>query len=129
MACQVAPQNVVIQFINYGSDDGLPVGEVIGQGAAWVLTAGHIIEGTWVKPAPEAVTQYLDAAGAPIKLTPGRTWVALPPPGGPTSITALSRLSRCGHPATPAGADGAFRRARNWRPCLSRRATRPVPPA
>jgi hypothetical protein len=49
-----------------------------------VLTAGNVIEGTWVKASPEAPTQYLDAAGAPIKLTPGRTWISLPPPGNAT---------------------------------------------
>jgi len=35
-----------------------------------VLTAGQIVEGTWTKPSPEAPTQFLDATGAPIKLTP-----------------------------------------------------------
>jgi hypothetical protein len=29
----------------------------------------------------ESPTQYLDATGATITLTPGRTWVALPAPG------------------------------------------------
>jgi hypothetical protein len=88
---QVAPANVIIQFVDYvdtGYVDvsGAPVPEavLVGEGVAWVLTAGHLIEARWVKPAPEAVTQYVDAAGTPIKLTPGRTWVALPPPGGAT---------------------------------------------
>ncbi|MGH9186084.1 MAG: DUF3048 C-terminal domain-containing protein, partial [Acidimicrobiales bacterium] len=61
-----------------------PEGQLVGQGSAWVLTNGHVVDATWVKPAPEAVTQYFDAAGAPIKLTPGRTWVELPPLGGAT---------------------------------------------
>jgi len=79
---QVAPPNVVIQFVDYAITAGIPDGQLLGQGTVWVLTAGNIIEGTWVKPSAEAPTQYLDATGAPIKLTPGRTWVALPPPGG-----------------------------------------------
>jgi hypothetical protein len=41
-----------------------------------------LIMGTWTKTAPEAIPTYVDAAGAPIKLTPGRTWVELPPNGG-----------------------------------------------
>jgi hypothetical protein len=49
-----------------------------------VLTNGMIVKGTWSKPSTEAVTTYTDAAGAPIKLTPGRTWVELPPIGGAT---------------------------------------------
>jgi hypothetical protein len=83
---QVAPPNVIIQFVNYENNAGLPDGQLVGNGVAWVLTAGNIVEGTWVKPAPETPTQYLDATGAPIKLTPGRTWVALAP-GDNATIT------------------------------------------
>jgi hypothetical protein len=83
---QAAPQNVVIEFIDYPLDGGIPSGQSVGTGVVWVLTAGQIIQGTWSKPAPEAVTQYVDSAGAPIKLTPGRTWVELAPPDS-TTIT------------------------------------------
>lgn len=88
---QVAPQNVVVQFVDYvdtgfvdGSGAVVPEASLVGEGPALVLTAGHLIEGRWVKPSLGAVTQYLDTAGAPIGLTPGRTWVALAPPGGAT---------------------------------------------
>ena len=81
---QVAPPNVIIQFVDYVQNGGIPDGQLVGQGPAWVFTAGNIIEGTWVKTAPETPTQFLDAAGAPIKLTPGRTWVDLAPPGNAT---------------------------------------------
>jgi len=82
----VAPPNVVIQFIDYVPNAGIPDGQLLGYGVAWVLTAGHIVEGSWVKTAPETPTQFLDAAGAPIKLTPGRTWVSLAP-GDSATIT------------------------------------------
>lgn len=88
---RVAPQNVVVQFVDYvdtgyvdGSGSAVPEASLVGEGTAWVFTAGHLIEGRWVKPTLEAVTQFLDASGAPIGLTPGRTWVALAPPGGAT---------------------------------------------
>jgi hypothetical protein len=81
---QVAPPNVVIQFVDYVPNGGIPDGQLLGQGTAWVLTAGHIVEGTWTKSAPETPTQFVDGAGAPIKLTPGRTWVSLAPPGTAT---------------------------------------------
>src|SRR5581483_11240277 len=81
---QVDPANVVIQFVDYQLDGGIPVGQLVGQGPVWVLTAGNLVEGTWSKPSPEAVTQYTDAAGAPIALTPGRTWVSLVPTDGAT---------------------------------------------
>ncbi|MGE3619401.1 MAG: DUF3048 domain-containing protein [Acidimicrobiia bacterium] len=86
---QVAPANVVVQFVEYVGADAndkaghpLPEAALVGEGEAWVLTAGGMVRGRWVKPTPEDVTQYLDAAGQPIALSPGRTWVALPPPGG-----------------------------------------------
>jgi len=39
-----------------------------------VLTGGKLILGTWSKSAPEAITKYLDATGAPIGLAAGQTW-------------------------------------------------------
>ncbi len=85
---QVAPANVVIQFIEYvstGSVDtsgsAVPEGRVIGDGEAWVFTNGQVVEGRWWKPDASAVTSFTDADGAPIGLTPGRTWMAFAPPG------------------------------------------------
>jgi hypothetical protein len=78
---QVAPPNVVIMFADYVLDGENPVAQLVGQGTAWVLTAGQLIEGTWVKATDDSPAQLLDATGAPIKLTPGRTWVSIPPPG------------------------------------------------
>jgi hypothetical protein len=82
---QVAPQNVVIQFVGY-SDTGyvdtsgatVYEAELVGQGRVWLLTDGKLVEGTWSKGSTTEVTQFFDAAGAPMRLTPGRTWVVLP---------------------------------------------------
>ncbi|MBK9178428.1 MAG: DUF3048 domain-containing protein [Acidimicrobiales bacterium] len=96
---QLAPENVVIQFVDYGAspaDPRSPEARTVGEGEAWVLTDGHLIRGRWVRPSPEQVTQLLDAAGQPIRLTPGRTWVALPEPGDATVVPPLA-------PADPAG--------------------------
>jgi len=88
---QVTAQNVVIEFVGYHNTgyvdpSGAPVpeGDLVGTGECWVLTNGMIVKGTWTKPTTEAITTYTDAAGAPIKLTPGHTWVELPPIGGGT---------------------------------------------
>jgi hypothetical protein len=59
----------------------VPEGDLIGEGEAWVLTDGKVVKGRWRRTSAEAVTEYLDANGAPIRLTPGRTWVELPKPG------------------------------------------------
>lgn len=91
---QVAPANVVIQFVGYAPTDvtdqfgnPIPEAQLVGEGDAWILTGGGLtphglIEARWRKPSLESVTTYTDVDGNPVLLTPGRTWVALPPPGG-----------------------------------------------
>jgi hypothetical protein len=96
---QVAPTNVIIQFV--GST--LPSPEAgsfntIGNGDAWVFSAGKLIKGKWARTSQTAPTQYTDKNGAPIRLTPGRTWVEFDPsfavfsgvdvvPGAPSPAT------------------------------------------
>lgn len=84
----VAPPNVVVQFVDYndtgGTDSiGTPVlkAVLVGEGTAWVLTAGQVVEGRWVRPDPFVPTAFLAPDGTAIGLTPGRTWLALAPPG------------------------------------------------
>ena len=91
---QVAPANVIIQFVDYiGTDvndqfgNAIPEAQSVGEGEVWVLTGGGLsqpglVQGRWKKPSIEAVTTFTDVDGNPILLTPGRTWVALPAPGG-----------------------------------------------
>jgi hypothetical protein len=95
---QVAPANVIIQFVNYrptdvGDQFGVPIPEaqLVGEGEVWVLTGGGLephglVQGRWRKPSLEANTVYTDMDGNPILLTPGRTWVVLPSPGGATRL-------------------------------------------
>lgn len=88
---QVTANNVVVQLVTY-HDTGfrdqsgavVPEADLVGEGEAWVLSDGKVVKGKWKRTAPGEVTQYLDAAGAPIRLTPGRTWVELPIPGAAT---------------------------------------------
>ncbi len=89
---QAAPKNVVVQFVTYkdtGQRDrsGAVVDEaqLSGTGDAWIFTDGKVTKGKWSKPTAEAVTAYTDAAGKPVGLTPGVTWVELPPPGAAQS--------------------------------------------
>lgn len=90
---QVQPENVVVMHVDYvdtGAVDStggpVPEAQLVGSGLVWVLTGGTLIEGTWNRPSLEATATLADAAGAPIGLTPGRTWVALPEPGGATVV-------------------------------------------
>ncbi len=90
---QVAPPNVVVQFTPYAEvqccdASGFPIVEaqLVGEGDAWVFSAGRMVQGRWSRPGIGDVTTYTTADGQPVLLTPGPTWVAIAPPG-----TAQSR--------------------------------------
>jgi len=79
----LAPKNVVVMFVSYvGGDPSLAnIGAeavLTGQGRAMVFTGGKQITGTWSRPDKSRPARLLDAAGRPIALTPGQTWVELP---------------------------------------------------
>lgn len=87
---QVAPTNIVVQFTQYQGGAGSPTAEGLttGQGDVWVFTDGKVVKGRWSRPAKEQPAQYIDAAGKPIKLLPGRTWVHMLPLGSAVDVTA-----------------------------------------
>lgn len=89
----VQTRNLVVQFTNYEntglvdrSGEPVPEGKVIGEGEVWVFTDGKLIKGRWKKGSPEEMPAFTDASGAPIRLTPGQTWVELPKPGTATTF-------------------------------------------
>ncbi|MFN2506548.1 MAG: DUF3048 domain-containing protein [Acidimicrobiales bacterium] len=87
---QIEPSNVIVQYTPYpvwDADSAVQNPEVIGSGDALVFAAGVQVTATWSKPTPDAVTTFTDAAGAPIVLPPGQTWVHLVPPGTPIAAT------------------------------------------
>jgi hypothetical protein len=61
--------------------------QTVGQGDAWVFSDGKVVRGKWSRTDRSQQTQYTDAAGAPIKLAPGRTWVELLPAGPDYPVT------------------------------------------
>ena len=88
---RIAPPNVIVQLTPYVEVQccdaaGFPIVEaqLVGEGDAWVLTGGQLIEGRWSRPSLAEVTRYSTADGEPIRLTPGRTWVSIAPPGSTT---------------------------------------------
>jgi hypothetical protein len=90
---QVAPENVIFQVVGY-HDTGLrdrsgavvPEADLIGEGDAWVLTAGRLIKGHWSRPSDDKTTVYTLPSGETIRLTPGRTWVELVPTGNLSAL-------------------------------------------
>lgn len=78
---QVNAKNLVIMFVAYKpskADPRSPEAQTIGEGEAWVYTNGSLIKGKWSRAKETDVIAITDAAGAAIKLTPGRTWVEFP---------------------------------------------------
>ena len=81
---RIAPTTVILQFTPYVyfvDDETVMYPEVIGSGDVWIFAAGTMVQGTWSKPTPDAVTTFTDSSGAPIALPPGQSWVHLVAPG------------------------------------------------
>ena len=76
---QIAPTDVVVQQTVYTPSPGASgaVGQTVGQGPVWVFTDGKVAQGQWIRPSLGQPARYVDAAGNPILLAPGRTWVEL----------------------------------------------------
>jgi hypothetical protein len=96
---QLGPNNVVVQFTDYpGEGDGITVGE----GDVWVFTDGTVRIGRWVRPDHAVPARYVDAAGAPILLRPGTTWVELLPVASAVDVEAAPPPATTLPPATTA---------------------------
>ena len=85
-----SPKNVVVMYVNYVNGIGTmnSYADIQGSGTAMVFSGGREIVGTWSRgPSKSDVVQYDTASGAPIRLTPGQTWVELLNDGTALSIT------------------------------------------
>lgn len=54
----------------------------VGSGQALVFRSGKVIVGRWQKKSTLGRTEWLDEAGAPVLLSPGKIWVEVVPPDG-----------------------------------------------
>ena len=89
-AGQLALSNVILQTVAYRAtpyrdraNSGVDEAVTVGTGEAVLLTAGgQRVPLHWSKTDNKAVTSFTDASGAPLKLPPGQTWIALVPSGG-----------------------------------------------
>ncbi len=80
----VAPPNVIVQITPYGvsgADAESPEALTVGSGVAYIYTGGNVIEGTWSRSKATDRIVYRDSQGAEVLLAPGRTWIAIAPPG------------------------------------------------
>jgi len=90
---RIKPANVIVQFVDYRSSGFIdstgaasPEAVLEGQGDAWIFTDGKLVRGRWSRPGRGDVTQYVDAGGQPIALSPGRTWIELAPGAGSATV-------------------------------------------
>jgi hypothetical protein len=78
---RIAPKNVIVMRMAFGPlNDGHPnkkrlEAAVVGSGTAWISTNGRTIKGKWRKTALTKPTLFFDAAGDPVTLTVGQTFV------------------------------------------------------
>ena len=90
----LAPENVVVQFTKYvlsneidSNGARIPIAQLAeGEGRAWILTDGKVIEGRWNKPNITVHTQFTDATGSTVAMAPGSTWILLVPRDAATLI-------------------------------------------
>jgi hypothetical protein len=79
---RVAATNVVTLFVTIEVIQDIPTTFLVNQGSGFVASGGHIIPVTWSKQGPEEVIELRDAAGQPVLLAPGKTWIELLPAEG-----------------------------------------------
>jgi hypothetical protein len=87
----LSTKNIVVMNVKVDHQYGhVPKDLVIGTGIANVFSNGKMVVGTWSKSSQTAPIVLADAAGKPITLAPGRTWVELQPTeseGGKLKVT------------------------------------------
>lgn len=81
---QVTTENVIIAFLDYfpsHTDARSPDGTTTGSNPALVFTGGRMIGATWTRADRLSPFAFTDSTGAPVLLTPGRTFIELPNSG------------------------------------------------
>ncbi|MGH8899782.1 MAG: DUF3048 C-terminal domain-containing protein, partial [Egibacteraceae bacterium] len=86
---QVTAENVVVATVVTAPGGGVDTnGEptvaigVLGEGPAVVLRDGLAYDVRWRKASPSSQFEWVTQRGAPLPLTPGRTWIELVPASG-----------------------------------------------
>lgn len=93
---RISTHNVVVLECEYRTsvaDSRSPEAQTTGAGAAWVYTAGRMIEGTWSRADENASWTLLSSSGDPILLQPGRTWVELIRAGQAVSVPSGTSIN------------------------------------
>jgi hypothetical protein len=81
---QVSSDNVIVAFLDYdasSTDRRSPDGTTTGSNLTVVFTGGRVVYGSWTRADRLDPFAFNDTTGAPILLTPGRTFIELPNSG------------------------------------------------
>lgn len=79
---QFSANNLIVMLVENSIYSGnVPIANLISTGEAWVSTGGKTIHATWSKSAPTSPIKFTDDYGVTIRLSPGKTWIEMPPPG------------------------------------------------
>lgn len=79
---RISAVNVVTLRVTLKTISHTPVSQLVGTGKATVSAGGKTIEGTYTKKSKKGKIRIVDAAGNPINLAPGNTWIELVATGG-----------------------------------------------
>ncbi len=84
---QISPTAVVAMVVPFGiaSDGHHSEYQTIGSGQAYVFQDGNVTIGTWAKTSEKTQVTFSDAAGKPLLLNPGQTWLTAV--NAPTKVT------------------------------------------
>lgn len=74
---QLAPKVVIAMVMQYNKQGIYSVYNAVGSGKVYVFQDGGVTEGNWQKSGSKTQITFSDAAGAPIKLNPGQTWLSM----------------------------------------------------
>lgn len=74
---QLAPKTVIAMSAGYSQNGIYSVYQVIGSGAVSIFQDGQVQQGTWTKASEKEQIVFKDAAGQPIGLNPGQSWITL----------------------------------------------------
>jgi hypothetical protein len=77
---RIRSTNVVVMGVEYrpsAVDRASPEAQTIGEGPVWIFTDGQVREGIWKRELNVFSLEFFDAAGDPIELAPGNTWIEL----------------------------------------------------
>jgi hypothetical protein len=72
---QLSPKVAIAMVMQYSQKGIYSIYNAVGTGKVYVFQDGGVTDGTWTKTGPKSQVTFKDAAGNPIKLNPGQTWI------------------------------------------------------